>query len=57
MARLRTARWSKRWGTLEPGVTVAMAVAGSRWALHQPWWEAALATTSATGLTIIELPK
>ena len=57
MARLRSARWSKRWGTLEPGVTVAMAVAGSRRALHQPWWEAALATTSATGVTIIELPK
>jgi hypothetical protein len=26
-------------------------------ALHQPWWEAALAITSATGLTIMELPK
>ena len=35
----------------------AIAVAGSSRALTQPACDAARATTSATGVTIIELPK
>jgi hypothetical protein len=54
---LRSARWSNRCGTLDPGVSDAIAPSGSSRALTQPWWLAALATTSAIGVTIIELPK
>src|SRR5205814_4726681 len=55
--RLRSARWSNRCGTLDPGVSEAIAVAGSSRALTHPSCEAARATTSAIGVTIIELPK
>src|SRR5690606_36107171 len=55
--RFRSARWSKRCGTFEPGVSDCSAVAGSSRAETQPSWEAARATTSAIGVTIIELPK
>ncbi len=55
--RFRSARWSKRWGTFEPGVSERNAVLGSSRALTQPSCDAARAITSATGVTIIELPK
>src|SRR5262249_48424558 len=56
-SRLRSARWSNDCGTDEPGVIDAMAVAGSRRADTQPSCDAARATTSAIGVTIMELPK
>src|SRR5690606_3471852 len=42
---------------LEPGVSERNAVAGSSRAEIQHSWLAARATTSAVGVTIIELPK
>ena len=56
-SRLRSAKWSKTCGTLEPGVSEDIAVAGSSRAMTQLSCDEPRARTSAVGDTIIELPK